>query len=132
MSNGDHTPPPRVPSREQGTGMVRHAPAEQFSREKHLFLLPHIVTTLAVVILVVLVGSWIWPSHSNDPSLQRTARTYDTNAPTAGYGGQAINTHLLSPDWASGIETAWRIPLTPGDEPRRLPPRRRKHALCHL
>lgn len=116
MSNGDHTPPPRVPAREQGMGMVRHAPTEQFSREKHLFSLPHIVTTLAAVVLIVFVGCWIWPSHSNDPSLQRTARTYDTNAPTAGYGGQAINTHLLSPDWASGIETAWRLPLNAEDK----------------
>ena len=116
MSNGDHTPPPRVPSREQGTGMVRHAPTKQPPRESKLFSLPRIVTTIAVIVLIVLVGRWFWPSSSYNPSLQRTARTYDANAPTSGYGGQAINTHLLSPDWASGIETAWRLPLNAEDK----------------
>lgn len=115
MSNGDHTPFPHTPSREQGSGMERHAPTKQPPRESKLFSLPRIVTTLAVIVLVVLVGRWFWPSSSYNPSLQETARTYDANAPTAGYGGQAINTHLLSPNWASGIETAWRIPLSAGD-----------------
>ena len=115
MSNGDHTPFPHTPSREQGSGMERHAPTKQPPRESKLFSLPRIATTIAVIVLVVLIGRWFWPSSSYNPSLQRTARTYDANAPTAGYGGQAINTHLLSPDWASGIETAWRIPLSAGD-----------------
>ena len=96
--------------------MVRHAPTKQPPRESKLFSLPRIVTTIAVIVLIVLVGRWFWPSSSYNPSLQRTARTYDANAPTSGYGGQAINTHLLSPDWASGIETAWRLPLNAEDK----------------
>ena len=116
MTNDDHTPFPNTPSREQGSGLERHAPTEQPPRKNNLFSLPRIVTTLAVIVLVVLVGRWFWPSSSYNPSLQRTARTYDANAPTAGYGGQAINTHLLSPDWASGIETAWRFPLNAEDK----------------
>lgn len=116
MSNGDHTPFPHTPSREQGSGMERHAPTKQPPRESKLFSLPRIVTTLAVIVLIVLVGRWIWPSGSTAPSLQRTARTYDASAPTSGYSGHATNTHLLSPDWASGIETAWRLPLNAGDK----------------
>ncbi len=45
----------------------------------------------------------------------RALRGRTTPTPNRGYGGHATNTHLLSPDWASGIETAWRIPLNPGD-----------------
>lgn len=37
-----------------------------------------------------------------------------TSARTQGYVGAATNTGVLSPDWASGIETAWTLPaLTP-------------------
>ena len=115
MSNGDHSGT-NTPSREQGTGMERHAPTKQPPRESKLFSLPRIVTTLAVIVLVVLVGRWIWPSGSTAPSLQRTARTYDAHAPTSGYSGHATNTHLLSPNWASGIETAWRLPLNAEDK----------------
>ena len=115
MSNGDHSGT-NTPSREQGTGMERHAPTKQPPRESTLFSLPRIVTTLAVIVLIVLVGRWIWPSGSTAPSLQRTARTYDASAPTSGYSGHATNTHLLSPNWASGIETAWRLPLNAEDK----------------
>ena len=96
--------------------MERHAPTKQPPREKNLFSLPHIVTTLAVIVLVVLVSRWFWPSSPHAPSLQDTARTYDANAPTMGYSGHATNTHLLSPNWASGIETAWRLPLNAEDK----------------
>ena len=96
--------------------MERHAPTKQPPRESKLFSLPRIVTTLAVIVLVVLVGRWFWPSSPHAPSLQETARTYDANAPTSGYSGHATNTHLLSPDWASGIETAWRLPLNAEDK----------------
>ena len=46
------------------------------------------------------------------------ARTHSPDAPTSpraqGYVGEATNTGVLSPDWASGIETAWTLPaLTP-------------------
>ena len=115
MSNGDHSGT-NTPSREQGSGMERHAPTKQPPRESKLFSLPRIVTTLAVIVLIVLVGRWIWPSGSTAPSLQRTARTYDASAPTSGYSGHATNTHLLSPNWASGIETAWRLPLNAEDK----------------
>ena len=115
MSNGDHSGT-NTPSREQGTGMERHAPTKQPPRESTMFSLPRIVTTLAVIVLIVLVGRWIWPSGSTAPSLQRTARTYDASAPTSGYSGHATNTHLLSPNWASGIETAWRLPLNAEDK----------------
>ena len=115
MSNGDHSGT-NTPSREQGSGMERHAPTKQPPRESKLFSLPRIVTTLAVIVLIVLVGRWIWPSGSTAPSLQRTARTYDASAPTSGYSGHASNTHLLSPNWASGIETAWRLPLNAEDK----------------
>lgn len=115
MSNGDHAGT-NTPSREQGSGMERHTPTKQPPRESKLFSLPRIVTTLAVIVLVVLVGRWIWPSGSTAPSLQRTARTYDASAPTSGYSGHATNTHLLSPNWASGIETAWRLPLNAEDK----------------
>lgn len=47
-----------------------------------------------------------------------TSRTYSPSAPASpraqGYVGSATNTGVLSPDWASGIETAWTLPaLTP-------------------
>ena len=96
--------------------MERHAPTKRPPRESKLFSLPRIVTTLAVIVLIVLVGRWIWPSGSTAPSLQRTARTYDASAPTSGYSGHASNTHLLSPNWASGIETAWRLSLNAEDK----------------
>lgn len=115
MSNGDHSRTD-TPSREQGTGMERHAPTKQPPRESKLFSLPRIVTSIAIIVLIVLVGRWIWPSGSTAPSLQRTARTYDAHAPTSGYSGHATNTHLLSPNWASGIETAWRLPLNAEDK----------------
>ena len=34
-----------------------------------------------------------------------------TSTPTVGYSGAATNTGSISPAWASGVETAWRIPF---------------------
>ena len=116
MTNDDHTSPPNAPSHEQGSGLERHAPTEQPPRKNNLFSLPRIATTIAIMVLIVLVGRWFWPSSSYNPSLQQTARTYDPNAPTSGYSGNATNTHLLSPNWTSGIATAWRLPLNPEDK----------------
>ena len=34
-----------------------------------------------------------------------------TSTPTVGYSGDATSTGSISPAWASGVETAWRIPF---------------------
>ena len=34
-----------------------------------------------------------------------------TSAPTVGYSGSSTSTGSISPAWASGVETAWRIPF---------------------
>ena len=34
-----------------------------------------------------------------------------TSTPTVGYSGAATSTGAISPAWASGVETAWRIPF---------------------
>ena len=34
-----------------------------------------------------------------------------TSAPTVGYSGSSTSTGAISPAWASGVETAWRIPF---------------------
>ena len=39
-----------------------------------------------------------------------------TSTPTVGYSGAATNTGSISPAWASGVETAWRLPLNPEDK----------------
>ena len=38
-----------------------------------------------------------------------------TSARTQGYVGAATNTGVLSPDWASGVETAWTLPGSSAD-----------------
>lgn len=50
------------------------------------------------------------------------ARTHSPDAPASpraqGYVGAATNTGVLSPDWASGIETAWTLPGSSADGSR--------------
>jgi hypothetical protein len=50
------------------------------------------------------------------------ARTHSPDAPASpraqGYVGAATNTGVLSPDWASGVETAWTLPGSSADGSR--------------
>ena len=51
-----------------------------------------------------------------------TSRTYSPSAPASpraqGYVGSATNTGVLSPAWASGVETAWTLPGSSADGSR--------------
>ena len=111
MSNGDHSgtgipphaaewvPPSGAPPFPHPSG-PRHHPK---SRAKTVLLA---VLLTAVVMTAVFGINWLRSS----PSTPDAQRSY-TSMPTAGYSGDAVSTGSISPAWASGVETAWRIPF---------------------
>ena len=48
---------------------------------------------------------------SQTPTVQVPAQAPNLPTRAPGYRGTATNTHTLSPEWASGIATAWTIPV---------------------
>ena len=112
MTNDDHTGTD-VPAREEGTHSLSAAraatligtpPPRPTSRVKPVLLMG----LLSVVAVVAAIGFFhrLVPS----PSQPDDQRSY-TTMPTIGYSGSATSTGAISPAWASGVETAWRIPF---------------------
>ena len=89
---------------------------------------PHLLLTSIIWIVLISVGfSIIAPGHressskpGSQPSSSRSAaqadsevREHAADLPTRspGYRGSATNTHSISPQWASGVATAWTLEL---------------------
>ena len=62
---------------------------------------------VALLAIVALIGIRRLTASLLDPDPQKP--TYST--PTVGYSGPATSTGSISSAWASGVETAWRIPF---------------------
>ena len=111
MTNDDHT----------GTGVPPHAaewvppsgappipqPDGSQPRARKRGMTALLVVLLTAVVMTAVFGiNWL----TSSPSTPDDQRSY-TSMPTAGYSGDAVSTGSISPAWASGIETAWRIPF---------------------
>ena len=89
---------------------------------------PHLLLTSIIWIILISVGfSIIAPGRSKsswNPWSQQTSSSASTQADTEvrehaeglpprlpGYRGSATNTHSMSPQWASGVATAWTLEL---------------------
>lgn len=89
---------------------------------------PHLLLTSIIWIILISVGfSIIAPGHSKsswNPWSQQTSSSASTQADTEvrehaeglpprlpGYRGSATNTHSISPQWSSGVATAWTLEL---------------------
>ena len=111
MANDDHTgtgvppqaaewvPPSGAPPIPQPDGSQPRA------RKRGMTVL--LVVLLTAVAMTAVFGiNWL----TSSPSTPDDQRSY-TSMPTAGYSGEAVSTGSISPAWASGVETAWRIPF---------------------
>ena len=70
------------------------------------------MTVLLVVLLTAVAMTAVFGINwlTSSPSTPDDQRSY-TSMPTTGYSGDAVSTGSISPAWASGVETAWRIPF---------------------
>ena len=111
MTNDDHT----------GTGVSAHEGGTDSLSAAHAVPLPdpprpRLKSRATTVLLAVLLSAvamtavfginWLTSSPST-PDKQRSF----ASMPTVGYSGDATSTGVISPAWASGVETAWRIPF---------------------
>ena len=112
MSNDDHPGTNTSPQAEQwvppsGTPPIpQPASARPRARRRGK---PVLLASLLCVIVVIVAVLGI-RQLTQTPGGQDPHHSF-TSAPTVGYSGAATSTGSISPAWASGVETAWRIPF---------------------
>lgn len=75
-----------------------------------------LVTVIAVVAVAAVVATFAGMivfagSHRDSSPVSSGSQSYAPPAPAVGYVGVGANTGLISSSWASGVETAWRLPV---------------------
>lgn len=112
MSNDDHPGTNTSPQAEQwvppsGTPPIpQPASARPRARRRGK---PVLLAALLCVIVVIVAVLGI--RHlTQTPGGQDDQHSF-TSTPTVGYSGSSTSTGAISPAWASGVETAWRIPF---------------------
>ena len=111
MTNDDHTGT-GVPAHEGGSDSLSAAravplPGPPRPRPKSRATTVLLAVLLSAVAMTAVFGiNWLTSSPST-PAPQRSF----ASEPTVGYSGDATSTGSISPAWASGVETAWRIPF---------------------
>lgn len=111
MTNDDHTGT-GVPAHEGDTDSLSAArtvplPGPPRPRPKSRATTVLLAVLLSAVAMTAVFGiNWLTSSPST-PDKQRSF----ASMPTVGYSGDATSTGAISPAWASGVETAWRIPF---------------------
>ena len=112
MSNDDHPGTNTSPQAEQwvppsGTPPIpQPASARPRARRRgRPVLLAALLCVIVVIVAVLGIRQLTQTLGGQDPHHSFTS------TPTVGYSGAATNTGSISPAWASGVETAWRIPF---------------------
>ena len=111
MTNDDHTGT-GVPAHEEGTDSLSAAhavplPGPPRPRPKSRATAVLLAVLLSAVAMTAVFGiNWL----ASLPSTTDKQRSF-ASMPTVGYSGDATSTGTISPAWASGVETAWRIPF---------------------
>lgn len=110
MSNDDHPGTNTSPQAEQwvppsGTPPIpQPASARPRARRRgRPVLLAALLCVIVVIVAVVGIRQLTQTPGGQDPHHSFTS------APTVGYSGSSTSTGAISPAWASGVETAWRI-----------------------
>ena len=112
MSNDDHPGTNTPPQAEQwvspsGTPPIpQPASARPHARRRgRPVLLVALLCVIVVIVAVLGIRQLTQSLGGQDPHHSFTS------TPTVGYSGAATSTGSISPAWASGVETAWRIPF---------------------
>ena len=116
MSNDDHPGTNTPPQAEQwvppsGTPPIpQPASARPHARRRgRPVLLVALLCVIVVLAAVFGIRQLTQTLGGQDPHPSFTSTP--TPTPTVGYSGDATSTGSISPAWASGVETAWRIPF---------------------
>lgn len=114
MSNDDHPGTNTPPQAEQwvppsGTPPIPQpgVPKPHARRRGRPVLLVALLCVIVVLAAVFGIRQLTQTLGGQDPHPSFTS----TPTPTVGYSGDATSTGSISPAWASGVETAWRIPF---------------------
>ena len=112
MSNDDHPGTNTSPQAEQwvppsGTPPIpQPASARPRARRRgRPVLLAALLCVIVVIVAVLGIRQLTQTPGGQDPHHSFTS------SPTVGYSGSSTSTGSISPAWASGVETAWRIPF---------------------
>lgn len=112
MSNDDHPGTNTSPQAEQwvppsGTPPIpQPASARPRARRRgRPVLLAALLCVIVVIVAVLGIRQLTQTLGGQDPHHSFTS------SPTVGYSGSSTSTGAISPAWASGVETAWRIPF---------------------
>ena len=109
MSNDDHPGTNTSPQAEQwvppsGTPPIpQPASARPRARRRRRPVL--LAALLCVIVVIVGIRQLTQTPGGQDPHHSFTS------SPTVGYSGSSTSTGAISPAWASGVETAWRLPF---------------------
>ena len=112
MGKDDH-PGTNTPARAEGWVPPSGAPPipQPASVQPHVkkrgrpVFLAVLLCVLVVIVVIAVVGIRLLTQTLGGQDDQHSF----TSAPTVGYSGSATSTGAISPAWASGVETAWRI-----------------------
>ena len=114
MSNDDHPGTNTPPQAEQWVPPSGTPPIPQpASARPHARRRGRPVLLVALLCVIVVLAAFFGIRQltqtlgGQDPHHSFTS----TPTPTVGYSGDATSTGSISPAWASGVETAWRIPF---------------------
>ena len=112
MSNDDHPGTNTSPQAEQwvppsGTPPIpQPASARPRARRRgRPVLLAALLCVIVVIVAVLGIRQLTQTPGGQDPHHSFTS------TPTVGYSGSSTSTGAISPAWASGVETAWRLPF---------------------
>ena len=112
MSNDDHPGTNTPPQAEQWVSPSGTPPIPQpASARPHARRRGRPVLLAALLCVIVVLAAVFGIRQLTQTLGGQDPHPSFTSTPTVGYSGDATSTGSISPAWASGVETAWRIPF---------------------
>ena len=112
MSNDDHPGTNTPPQAEQWVSPSGTPPIPQPANARpHARRRGRPVLLVALLCVIVVLAAFFGIRQLTQTLGGQDPHHSFTSAPTVGYSGSSTSTGSISPAWASGVETAWRIPF---------------------